>query len=64
MLIIEIHVDNTEKNTPSTRAANVREDAQSRPSTKNNQNSIYQLVETIKTWFNDREKNSSHTHGL
>ncbi len=64
MLIIEIHVDKHENKTTSTRASKVREDAQTRPSTRNKRKPFYHIAETIKAWFEDRETKSSHTNGF
>ena len=63
MLIIEIHVDNPEDNPASTRASEVRADAQTRPQNSDG-NPIHRMKETIKAWFNDRETKSTHTNGF
>jgi len=63
MLIIEIHVDNHENNAISTRASQVREDAHTRPQNRSG-NLVRRFAENIKAWIEERDTNSSHTHGL
>ena len=58
MIIIEIHTENQENNTASTRASNPRGDAQNR------QPAIQKIIEAIKAWFEEINTNRPHSNGF
>lgn len=55
MLIIEIHVDNTTDENPSTRAQPNREDGQA--ATKPNRDFFARIIRSLAAWLSTQEKN-------
>ncbi len=55
MLIIEIHVDNTTDENPSTRAKPEQEDGQA--ATQQSSGLFARVISSLMAWFSNQEKN-------